>query len=86
MDSGFQGQDLSLELGFGTPIITGNPDSLSCMPDPKARDSGFHKQKVSGFPYIGRTEWIKKKYSQLNIRCIERVSAYYGVCLIHCTV
>ena len=60
VDSGFQVQDLSLELGFGTPIISGNPDSLSCMPDPKARDSGLHKQKVSGFPYIGRTEWIKK--------------------------
>ena len=27
-----------------------------------------------------------KKYSQLNIRCIDRLSAYYGVCLIHCTV
>ena len=60
MDSGFQVQNLSLELGFGTPIISGNPDSLSFIPDPKARDSGFHKQKFSGFPYIGQTEWIKK--------------------------
>ena len=60
MDSGFQVQDFSLELGFGTPIISGNPDSLSCMPDPKARDSGFHKQTFSRFPYIGRTERVKK--------------------------
>ena len=36
------------------------PLQRDCIPDSKARDSGFHKQKVSGFPYIGRTEWIKK--------------------------
>ena len=36
-------------LGFWIPIISGIPDSLSCVPDSKAQDSGFHKQKFLGF-------------------------------------
>ena len=31
MDSGFQ--TLSVELGFWIPILSGIPDSLSCIPD-----------------------------------------------------
>ena len=31
-----------------------DPDSLSCIPDVKAQDSGIHKQKSLGFPYMGR--------------------------------
>ena len=67
VDSGFQ--YLSLELGFWIPVVSGILDSLSCFPDSKDQDSGFHKQKFlgfwilqakisqipeSGFPYTGR--------------------------------
>ena len=54
------------------------PDSLSCIPDSTSKH----------FPNslnLGELNELKK-YSELNIRCIDRVSAYYGVCLIHCTV
>ena len=62
-------QYLSLELGFWIPVVSGILDSLSCIPDSKDQDSGFHKQKFlgfwilqakisqipeSGFPYTGR--------------------------------
>jgi len=43
-------QHLSVELGFWIPIVSGIPDSLSCIPDSKTPDSGFHKQK---FPHSG---------------------------------
>ena len=35
-----------MELGFQIPIVGGIPDPLSCIPDFKAQDSGFHKQNV----------------------------------------
>ena len=37
-------QYLSVELGFWIAMISGIPDSLSCIPDSKTQDSGFHKQ------------------------------------------
>ena len=40
---------LSVELGFRIPVVRGIPDSLSCNPDCKARDSGLHKQEFPGF-------------------------------------
>ena len=50
-------QSLSVELGFWISLVSGIPDSMSCIPDSKTRDSGFHKQifPVSGFPYMGWT-------------------------------
>ena len=41
-------QSFSVELGFWIPIVSGIPNSLSCI-----RDSGFHKQKFIGLPYLG---------------------------------
>ena len=38
-----------MELGFWITIVSGIPDSSSCIPDLKAQDSEFHKQKVPGF-------------------------------------
>ena len=35
----------SVEFGFLIPIVNGIPDFLSCIPDSKAKDSGF--------PYFG---------------------------------
>ena len=46
-DTGFQ--SLLVELGFWITIVSGIPDFLSCIPDSKAQDSEFHKQKVHGF-------------------------------------
>ena len=40
---------LSLELAFRIPIVSGIPDSLSCIPDVKTQVSRFHKQKISRF-------------------------------------
>ena len=37
-------QSLSMELGFWILIISGIPDSLSCIPDSKAQHFHFHKQ------------------------------------------
>ena len=72
MDSGFQqlnSKSFSVELGFRIPIVSGIPDSYSCIPDSKTQDSGFHKQEFprfripqatisripeSGHPYMGR--------------------------------
>ena len=51
-NSGFQVLD-SVELGFWIQIVSGIPDSLSCIPDSIVQDCRFHKQKVSGIrnPY-----------------------------------
>ena len=48
--SGIGSQYLSVEFGFWIPI----PDSLSCIPDSKAKDSEFHEQKFadSGIPHM----------------------------------
>ena len=37
--------------GLRTPIVSGIPDSMSCIPNSKAQASGFHKQK---FPLLTR--------------------------------
>ena len=42
---GTEFQFLSVELEFWIPIVSGIPDSLSCIPDSKAQDSRFHRQK-----------------------------------------
>ena len=51
LDSGFH--SLSVELGFLVPILTGIPDSLNCIADSKAQNSGFLKHNFHGFrnPY-----------------------------------
>ena len=38
-----------MELGFWIAIVSGIPDSPSCIPDSKAWDSGFHKQNFLVF-------------------------------------
>ena len=42
----------SVDLGFRIP------DFNSCIPDSKAEDSGFRKQKFSAFPHMGRFFYI----------------------------
>ena len=56
---------LSVEPGFRMPIVNGISDSLTCIPDSKAKDleftsknfpdSGFHEQKFQGF-WISRAK------------------------------
>ena len=41
---------LSLELGFLIPIVSGIPDSLSCIPDSKAQDSDSTSKKFPAYP------------------------------------
>ena len=41
VDSGFQ--SLSVELGVWIQIVSGIPDSKSCIPDSKAQDFRFHE-------------------------------------------
>ena len=43
-------QSLSVELWFRIPVVSGIPDSLSCIPDSKAKDSEFHNQKIFRIP------------------------------------
>ena len=54
VDSGFQSlgsRFLSVELGFRIPIVSEIPDSLNCIANSEAQDSGFQKQQLldSGF-------------------------------------
>ena len=52
LGTGFQ--SLSVELWFWIAIVSGIPDSLSCIPDSKVHDSGFHRQIFpdSGFQVL----------------------------------
>ena len=91
VDSGFQ--YLSLELGFWIPVVSGILDSLSCIPDSKDQDSGFHKQKFlgfwilqakisqipeSGFPYTGRIFDLPFQLRQL-IRCQRFITLFIPI-------
>ena len=40
---------LLVELRFLTEFVSGTPDSLSCIADSKAEESGFHKQTFLRF-------------------------------------
>ena len=50
-------QYLSLELGFWIPIVSEIPDSLSCIPNSKVQDSGFHEQNLFGFLFQQRGDF-----------------------------
>ena len=52
VDSGFHlldSRSFSVELGFRIRIVSGIPDSYTCIPDFKAQNSGFQMQKFPGF-------------------------------------
>ena len=70
MDFEFQVLDsLSLELGFRIPIVKGISDSLTCIPDSKAQESGSHNSNFpdSKFqqPKISRIPDSKSKISRI---------------------
>ena len=54
-------QPLWVERGFLIPIVIGIPDPLSCIPDSKAQDFRFHKEKFSAFPDMRRDNIIIKQ-------------------------
>ena len=59
-DSGFQVLDSS--LCQRNLVVSGIPDSLSCIPDSKAQDSGFDKRnKFLGFRYLYFLTWGETK-------------------------
>ena len=45
------------KVGFWIPIFSRIPDSLCWIPDSKAQDSGFHKQKIPGFRNPDSLTW-----------------------------
>ena len=69
-----------VELGFRIPIVSGIPDSFSCIPDSKAQDSTFrnqfNKQKCLGFRNPDFLTWgeKEKKEKQLEWCNLHRVS------------
>ena len=54
---------ISVELGFWIPVVTGILDSLSCIPDSKAQDSGFHIPKFPEF-WIPESGFLKSWASE----------------------
>ncbi|CAH3168738.1 unnamed protein product, partial [Porites evermanni] len=52
-------QSLIVRLGFLIPILSRILDSLSCIPDSKAKDFGFYKKNFFGF------EIPREKISQI---------------------
>ena len=77
LDSGFHAVDfefqvldsLSLKLGIRIAIVTGISDSLTCIPDSKAQESGSHDSNFpdSKFqqPKISRNPDSKSKISRI---------------------
>ena len=59
-----------MELGFWIPNVGGIPDSLSCIPDCKAQDSGFHKQKFPGFQNPDSLTWSRVQMVD-SVECCE---------------
>ena len=51
-----------MELGFQIPVVSGIPDTLRCIPDFKAQNSGFHKQNLK----------YKDKFPGFQIRILLR--------------
>ena len=46
-----------MELGFRIPIVSGIPDSFSCIPDSTAQDSKVHQQKFPRFQNSDSLSW-----------------------------
>ena len=72
-DSGFQepaSDFMSVELGFCIPVVSGIPDSFSCIPYSKAKNSSNSTSKNfpdSGFPHMGRPSHIwRTGYTEQN--------------------
>ena len=58
-------EGIQKSLGFWIPFVSGIPDSLSCIPESKAQDSGFYWQK---FPRL----WNPYPLHVANVRSLIR--------------
>ena len=83
---------MSAELGFWISIVSGIPDSLSCIPDSKAQDSGYHKQNFIGFwipqanlnfPHFGfRVSLQRLVWSHANNPIVAVAFCAYNTCFV----
>ena len=58
---------LSVKLGFQIRVVSGIPDSLSCMSDSKAQDSGFREQNFSDSAFQIPLHWAKLFLCKLKL-------------------
>ena len=68
-------------------MVSGTPDSKSCIPNFKAHAYGFHKQKLAAFIYMGRgieNELLNKlnELAQLSIKHRVEVIKSVVFCLV----
>ena len=96
VDSGFPGagfQSLSWELGFWITILSEIPDSLRCIPDSKARDSGFQEQTFPRFGNPDSLTWgdvMERLHYGMHalecshVACLKRDSMY-SCCMCSCS-
>ena len=83
VDSGIQlldSRSFSVDIRFRIPIVSGIPDSYSCIP---AQVSGFHKQKFPVFPYIGRHLATLLSFRQRHLRHPETHVGMFTLYFIH---
>ena len=78
--SGSWFQSLSVKLGFWIPILSRIPDSLRCIPDSIAQDSGFYKQKFHGFRNTDSITWSDPSFDKYfsNKEPCWRISIHVG--------
>ena len=69
LDSGFRAVDFGFKVLDSRFFVSGIPDSLSCIPDSKAQDSGFLKQKFPGFGSQEFRTWGEKAAVTKLINC-----------------
>ena len=55
---------LSVDLGLRILIVSRIPDSLGCIPDSKAQDFGFQKQKFPGFWNPDLLTWAETTWAK----------------------
>ena len=79
--------------GLLIPLVIGIPDSLSCIADSKAQDSGFHKQNFPGFriPLHGAKSQHNTAFNATQevrfFRVIrENRKEMCGACTVQCTL
>ena len=69
LDSGFRAVDFGFKVLDSGFFVSGILDSLSCIPDSKAQDSGFLKQKFPGFGSQEFRTWGEKAAVTKLVNC-----------------
>ena len=86
-------QSFSVERGFWIPILSGITDSLHCIPDSKARDSGFQEQTFPRFGNPDSHTWgdvMERLHHGMHalecchVACLKRDSMY-SYCMCSCS-